>query len=64
MKDNVASELVFNLPPIKFSGRSTVKELAVTVYVLADESNRLNEFLLKQMRTHPENESEDYAKQK
>jgi hypothetical protein len=64
MKNDVISEIVFDLHPIKFSGKSSVKELAFTVHVLPDESNRLNEFLLKEMQSHSENESEDYAKQK
>lgn len=45
MKNDVPSRLVFDLPPIKFSGRSTVKELAVTVNVTVDKDNRVLEFL-------------------
>lgn len=62
MKDDVPSELVFDLPPIKFIGRSAVKELAVTVHIRSDKSNRLNEFLLKEIQKQSKNESVSDAK--
>jgi hypothetical protein len=63
MYDSNHPELTFNLPPIKFSGKSSVKELAVTVHVSLDESNRLNEFLLKEVLKQSEKESTSNAKQ-
>lgn len=63
MKDDIPSELVFDLPPIKFAGRSAVKSLAVTVHAHLDESNRLNEYLLKEILKQSEKESTDNAKQ-
>jgi hypothetical protein len=60
MKDNTPSEVVFDLPPIKFSGRSAVKELAVTVHATVDKENRVLEFLNKEImkRMQGENEGE------
>lgn len=64
MKDDIPSEIVIDLPPIKFSGKSAVKELAVIVHVYPDEPNRLNEFLLKRIQEQSGKESTIYAKQK
>ncbi len=58
MKDDVPSELVFDLPPIKFSGRSAVKELAVTVHATVDKDNRVLEFLNREIMKLVQEENE------
>lgn len=49
MKDDIPSEIVFDLPPIKFSGRSAVKELKVTAHITSVKDDRILEFLNKEI---------------
>ncbi|NCQ65798.1 MAG: hypothetical protein GW754_03055 [Candidatus Pacebacteria bacterium] len=49
MKDDIPSEIVFDLPLIKFSGRSAVKKLAVTAHITAVKDDRILEFLNKEI---------------
>jgi len=50
MKDDILSDVVSDLPTIKFSGRSAVKELAVTVHAAVDKENRVLEFLNQKIK--------------
>jgi len=53
MKDDIPSEIVFDLPLIKFSGRSAVKKLAVTAHITAVKDDRILEFLNKEIMKQP-----------
>jgi len=61
MDKNIPSELVFNLPQIKFTGKSGVKKLNVVVHAKVDDSSQLYDYLNK-MVLEQMNEEDKYKR--
>ena len=59
MNDTNIDNLTFDLPPIKLSGRASVKELAVTVHAKKTESPAIYEYILRKMREREEKGTEE-----
>lgn len=52
MNNQNIEELTIDLPPIIFSGKSSVKELKVKAHITVDKSNRVVELLHEKVKEY------------